>query len=78
MTVLEATVQALKNLGGTAEYSDIYIEYENVVQHPITVGQKAGIRKCIELHSSDSDLYKGGDDIFYSVNGKGKGVWGLK
>lgn len=78
MTVLEVVIQALKNLGGKAKYSDIYSEYEKIVNLPVTDGKKAGIRKCIETHSSDSDVYNGRDDFFYSVEGKGKGVWGLR
>ena len=77
MTILDATIQALKNLGGKAAYSDIYEEYEKVVGHGITKNQQAGIRACIERNSSDSDVFKG-NDIFYSVYGKGKGVWGLR
>lgn len=71
MTVLEATIQTLKNLGGKAHYSKIYEEYENVIGYKITKNQQAGIRKCIETHSSDSDAFNGKDDIFYSVYGKG-------
>ena len=77
MTILDATIQALKNIGGKAAYSDIYEEYEKVVGHSITKNQQAGIRACIERNSSDSDVFKG-NDIFYSVYGKGKGVWGLR
>ena len=45
MTVLEATIQTLKNLGGKAHYSKIYEEYENVIGYKITKNQQAGIRK---------------------------------
>lgn len=76
MTVLETVVQALKNLGGKAMYREIYLEYEIITQKKLTHGQKAGIRKCIEDHSADSDNFKG-KDIFYSVEGKGRGYWGL-
>lgn len=76
MTILEATIQTLENLGGKA-YADIYEEYEKVVGHSITKNQQAGIRACIERNSSDSDVFKG-EDIFYSVYGKGKGYWGLR
>ena len=78
MTILEATIQTLKNLGGKATYSDLYAEYEQVVGHSITKNQQAGIRGCIEVHSSDSDAFNGTDDMFYAVYGKGKGVWGLR
>lgn len=77
MTVLEMTMQVLKNLGGKAYYSDIYEEYEKCCGYTLTVGQKAGIRACIESNSSDSDKFSG-KDIFYSVYGKGKGCWGLR
>lgn len=77
MTVIEAIIRSFKNLGGKAHYSDLYIEYENVIGHGITSGQKAGIRKCIEMHSSVSDNFRG-NDLFYSVDGKGKGYWGLR
>ena len=78
MTQLEAIVQALKDLGGKASYSDIYHRYEFITGIILTPGKKAGIRKNIEDHSSDSDNFKGKEDLFYSVEGKGKGVWGLR
>lgn len=78
MTILETTIQALRNLGGKAVYADIYDEYEKICGHNITDIQKAGIRKIIEVNSSDSKAYNGRNDIFYSVDGIGKGVWGLR
>ena len=78
MTILETTIQALKNLGGKAAYADIYTEYEKICGHNITDTQKAGIRKAIEINSSDSKAYNGKNNIFYSVDGIGKGVWGLR
>ena len=77
MTILDNTIKALKNLGGKASYSDIYAEYEKVVGNTITKNQQAGIRTCIERNSSDSEVFKG-NDVFYSVYGKGKGYWGLR
>lgn len=38
----------------------------------------AGVRGFIERKSSDSDVYQGKEDLFYSVLGKGKGLWGLR
>lgn len=78
MTILETTIQALKNLGGQGAYADIYNECEKIYGHVLTDGQKAGIRKAIEDNSSNSKNYKGKNNIFYSVNGIGKGVWGLR
>lgn len=78
MTQLEALVQAITNLGGKATYSQIYEEYEEITGKVLTPGQKAGIRKNIEDHSSDSMNYKGKEDLFYSVDGIGNGTWGLR
>lgn len=78
MTQLEYIVQAMKNLGGKAAYSQLYEEYENVSGIILTPGKKAGIRKNIEDHSSDSMNYKGKEDLFYSVYGVGNGTWGLR
>ena len=78
MTQLETIVLALKNLGGKGHYSDIYTECEVISKSKLTPGQKAGIRKSIEDHSSDSKNFKGKDDIFYSVHGIGDGCWGLR
>ena len=78
MTQLEYIVQAIKNLGGKATYSQLYEEYEKISGIILTPGKKAGIRKNIEDHSSDSMNYKGKEDLFYSVDGIGNGTWGLR
>lgn len=78
MTQLDYIVQALKNLGGKANYTEIYKEYERISKINLTPGRKAGIRKNIEDHSSDSMNYKGKEDLFYSVDGIGIGNWGLR
>lgn len=78
MTQLEYIVQAMKNLGGKSTYSQLYEEYEKVSGIQLTPGRKAGIRKSVEDHSSDSMNYKGGKDLFYSVYGIGNGTWGLR
>ncbi len=59
-------------------YSELYEEYERICGTVLSPGQKAGIRKCIEDHSSDSLNYKGKDNCFYSVDGIGNGTWGLR
>lgn len=78
MKQVDIIVLALTNLGGSAKYPEIYKEYEKITRLPLTAGKKAGIRKTVEDHSSDSDNYKGKRDLFYSVYGKGQGVWGLR
>ena len=78
MKQLDIIVKALENLGGKGTYSEIYAEYEIITNSKLTYGRKAGIRKTIENHSSDSMNYKGNTDLFYSVCGIGNGVWGLR
>ncbi|MFC7371996.1 hypothetical protein ACFQPF_09915 [Fictibacillus iocasae] len=57
-------------------------EKRNKIDFKNYVDWKAQIRKHIYLNSSDADIFRGtvGDerDIFYSVEGKGKGIWGLR
>lgn len=78
MTQLEIIVLAIRNLGGKATYSQIYEEFERISGIILTQSRKAGIRKNIEDHSSDSMNYKGKEDLFYSVYGLGNGTWGLR
>ena len=67
MKQIDIIVQVLKDLGGIANYFDIYNRYEFITGAILTPGKKAGIRKNIEDHSSDSDNFKGKEDLFYSV-----------
>ncbi len=76
-TVLEKVIKSLEELGGKGTYSQIYEKYEDITGEVLTDGKKAGIRKTIEDNSSDSDNFRG-NDIFYSVEGKGRGIWGLR
>lgn len=76
-TMLENVIKALEQLGGKGIYSQIYETYEQITGQPLTDNKKAGIRRTIEVNSVDSNAFTG-NDIFYSVEGKGKGVWGLR
>ncbi len=76
-TMLENVIKALEQLGGKGTYSQIYEAYEQITGQPLTDIKKAGIRRTIEVNSADSSAFTG-NDIFYSVEGKGKGVWGLR
>ncbi len=78
MSYIDLIVKALRNLGGQAPYTEIYREIEKITGVTLDDGLMAGIRRTIHDYSSDSDGYKGRDDIFYSVQGKGRGVWGLR
>ena len=78
MSYVDLIVKALRNLGGQASYTEIYREIEEITGITLDDGLMAGIRRTIHIYSSDSDGYNGVADIFYSVQGKGYGVWGLR
>lgn len=70
--------------GGSASLSEIYLF---LLAHPNVETKsynsvdnfKAKIRQLIQEHSSDSITYKKSNpDLFYTVYGKGKGVWAVK
>ncbi|EJR31147.1 HNH endonuclease [Bacillus mycoides] len=81
---LNEIVVALSNLGGQATLLDIYnmIAENGNIDLTNYVDWKSQLRKNIYLHSSDADIFKytvGGEmDLFYSIKGKGNGVWGLR
>ena len=76
-TVLENVIEALNSIGGKGNYSEIYEAFGNITNQEMTVNKKASVRSVIERNSSDSNAFEG-NDIFYSVGGKGSGVWGLR
>tara|TARA_R110001583_G_scaffold77035_1_gene210142 strand:- start:1873 stop:2526 length:654 start_codon:yes stop_codon:yes gene_type:complete len=74
---------ALENLGGVAALKDIYAEVKRIREDSgdsITHSLEANVRKELEYNSSDSSNWRGPRkrDLFFSVNGIGKGVWGLR
>jgi putative restriction endonuclease len=74
---LNEIIVILKELGGHAYYRDVYeLFYERNGNK--TSDWKAQIRGTVERFSSDSDYYGGNEDIFFAVEGKGKGHWGLR
>lgn len=78
------TAETLNELGGHGTLEDIYshVEARNNIKLSDYIDWKAQIRKNIYLSSSDTEIFKGdvGDinDIFYAIEGKGKGKWGLR
>lgn len=70
-------VKALQNLGGVASYEDIYSEVFNLRSN-LPETWKAVIRRRVQDLSSDSNGFKNGEDLFYSVKGLGNGIWGLR
>jgi len=76
---IEDIIQAMKNLGGQAKYEDLYDEVKRVRNQSLPKTWRAIVRNQVESHSSDSDNYRENrTDYFYSVYGKGKGVWALR
>lgn len=80
MNYLESIIDALSNLGGEAHIGIIcdYIEKNNTLDY---MGRNKNWRQqvsnSITTHSSDSNSFKGGEDIFYTPM-YGSGVWGLR
>lgn len=65
---------ALVQLGGIATLREIYAKAREL--RPTV--PESSIRRTIQMNSSDSSVWTGKEDVFYSANGIGKGVWGLR
>ena len=78
MTLVNRIVQALEALGGSATYAELYAYLEKNASSVLPRTWKDNVRGRIEEHSSDSNAFNGRRDLFYSVLGKGSGVWGLR
>lgn len=76
-TILEDVITAMENLGGSARYADLYREIERIRPN-LTPTWQAGVRREIERHSSDSAAWEGRRNVFFTVEGIGRGVWGLR
>ena len=75
---VDSVVQALRGLGGQARPVEIAAEIRRIFpqEHPPTLLNS--VRGRIQECSSDSLIWKGKRDLFYSVYGIGHGVWGLR
>ncbi|MDR2204994.1 MAG: HNH endonuclease [Flavobacteriaceae bacterium] len=72
-------IEAFRSIGGEGHYDDIYeaiAEIRGGDNLPKT--WKAIVRAEIEKCSSDSELFDKKNDLFYTVEGIGKGIWGLR
>jgi hypothetical protein len=70
---------AMANLGGKASYAQLYQEVRKVRPGPLPRTWDAIVRNTVESHSSDSENWsRARPDYFYSVEGKGSGIWGLR
>lgn len=76
-TWVEDIVEALTRLGGTGTYAQIYDEMESLrPNHPGS--WKQIIQRTIQDRSSDSQGWKRHEDLFFAVEGLGRGIWGLR
>ncbi|MDP9797714.1 hypothetical protein J2S43_006226 [Catenuloplanes nepalensis] len=74
---LEDIVAVLDTLGGTGTYDEIYAGIEQVRSN-LPPSWKDIVRRQIQDRSSDSAGFKGRQDLFFSVDGLGRGVWGQR
>jgi hypothetical protein len=77
-TWLEDIQQALANLGGVAPLDQLYRELKRLRGSSVTPKWRTTVRGIILKRSSDSTSFRGPHDLFYSVEGLGSGVWGLR
>ncbi|MGM0806466.1 MAG: HNH endonuclease [Bacillota bacterium] len=81
---LKEIIKALNNLNGKGTLEQIYnqISTSKSIDLSSYTDWKSQVRKNIYLHSSDCDIFKGNpddeNDLFFSVEGKGEGIWGIR
>ncbi len=76
---VEEIVIALEALGGIASLHQIQEYIGKTTKRELSTTWREIIGKTIGRNSADSeDTQKVGRDIFYSVEGLGKGIWGLR
>lgn len=77
----QSVERALENLGGVAPLKKLYDEVREVRQangDTTPVSLEEVVRKELEYNSSDSTNWHKRRDLFFSVQGIGKGIWGLR
>ncbi len=81
VTNLSEILAALCALGGQASLSALYQYMEtrgNLPYIQTNANWRQSVSTTIQRHSSDTQTYDGAEDLFYSVNGLGSGIWGLR
>ena len=82
VTYLSEITEALKSLGGKGHLNDIcrVMKERGKLQSILTNPAWANaVSREIQSHCTDAQSYvEGNDDLFYSVEGIGSGVWGLR
>lgn len=77
MTWSDEAEKALEFLWGMWTYAEIYDYIKKNSTRNLPPNRTAAIRGAIEKNSTDSKAFDGRNDIFYSVEWIGKGVWWL-
>lgn len=75
---IDDIVDSLASLGGLSHYSELYDKISEKRKKNLPPSWKSIIRRNVQYHSSDSNAFRGKADLFYSVEGIGSGVWGLR
>ena len=79
MKYLDKVKEAIAYHGGEATLEEIYDYIKRQFGYRLEPSaEESSIRRAIYHHSSDADLFKHENDLFYAVDGKGQGVWGLR
>lgn len=68
-------LNALKALGGEAHLSEIYDYIKNTTARNLAKTWKATVRYTLQIHSSDSEAYRGGEDLFVRLE---RGYWAIR
>lgn len=70
-------IKGLGRISGTGTLTEIYAAV-SPLRPNLPDSWRDIIRRNIQDHSSDSAGFRGGDDLLFSVEGLGGGVWGLR
>ena len=74
----EDVENALIGISGQGTLNAIYNEVKRTSRRKLPPSWQAIVRRELEYNSTDSESYQGRYDLFYSVDGIGNGVWGLR
>ena len=75
----EALIVAIWDRGGKANLHDLYEDAPRIRGGKVSDNYKSVINATLQAYSSDTDSYKSEHpDLFHCVEGKGRGVWGLR
>ena len=78
MAWIDEVERALHEIGGNGTLSEIYSQIQKTTNRELVPSWQAIVRRTLEESSSDTESYLGKKDIFYSVDGIGKGKWGIR